>query len=396
MTPHSGDRKAAHWKRLGLIPGAPECVIKAAHRALIERHHPDRGGDAETAKAVNVAFDEVKGSGTLANEYVAANFHAEPWVILGITSAAEPELAQRAGKQLAAELRSHPRLAERVAWAIANFATAQRGGHRERITPLTAPPPRRTTPSRSAHRPPPEPATPGVPDGLPLKIDFGRVRWHDDATRTVQLTWKRFAPYAITVEPASPVRAEVTASKVLPGRFSIAFSIDWSAPEFAPGPTVRGYTLDAAVRIRWSSDGEITIPARGLILYPAMISASPQSLDLGTVDLRKPARASLVLVSSATTEATIEPPAWLRRSDGSGRAIDGPLRLATNVPVRVEFRVDWEPIAGRAASSFGAGRPVRPTGRIVVRWDDHAIEIPAQMVVPPPGAGGRRPEGRGP
>lgn len=384
MKASSADRKAAHWKRLGLIPGAPECVIKAAHRALIERHHPDRGGDAEAAKAVNVAFDEVKGSGTLANEYVAANFNGEPWVVLGITSAAEPELAQRAGKHLAAELRTHPRLAERVAWAMANFATPQRGGHRERITPLTPPPPRRTTPSRSTDHPTPEPATPGLPDGLPAKIDFGRVRWHADATRTVHLTWKRFAPYSITVEPASPIRAEVTASKVLPGRFSIAFSIDWDSPEFSPGPTVRGYTLDAPVRIRWSGDGDITVPARGLIAYPPLVTASPSSLDLGTVDLHRPARVSLVLVSSATTEATIEPPAWLRRSDGSGRDVDAPLRLATNVPVRVEFRVHWGPIAARAAASFEARRPVRPTGRIIVRWEGNAIEVPAQIVVPPP------------
>ncbi len=386
MTTARGDRKAAHWKRLGLIPGAPECVIKAAHRALIERHHPDRGGDAELAKAVNVAFDEVKGSGALANEYVAANYNAEPWVVLGITSAAEPELARRAGKQLAAELRTYPRLAGRVAWAMANFATAQRGGHRERIAPLTPPPPRRTTPSRSAHRPPPEPAKPGVPDGLPLKVDFGRVQWRGDVTRTVQLTWKQFAPYGVTVEAEGPVRAEVTASKVLPGRFSITFSIDWDSPEFAPGPTVRGYTLDTPLRIRWSSDGEITVPARGLILYPALVTASPQSLDLGTVDVRQPARASLVLVSSSATEATIEPPAWLRRTDGSGRPVDAPLRLATNVPVRVEFRVDWEPIVERAAASFEARRPVRPTGRIAVRWEGHTIEVTAQMVVPPPRA----------
>ncbi len=387
------DRNTAHWKRLGLLPGAPECVIKAAHRAQIERHHPDRGGDAEAAKLVNVAFDELKGRGTLANEYVAAHYNAEPWVILGITSAAEPALAQRAGKQLAAELRSHPRLAERVAWATANFASAQRGAHRERVTPLTAPP-RRTTPARSAHRPPPEPAKPGVPDGLPAKVEFGKVQWHAEATRTVQLTWKRFAPYAITVDAASPVRAEVTASKVLPGRFSIALSIDWSAPEFAPGPTVRGYTLDAPIRIRWGGDGEITIPARGIVLYPALVTASPTSIDLGTVDANQPVRASVVLVSSGTTDVRIEPPAWLRRSDGSGRAVDAPLRLATNVPVRVEFRVDWTPIVERAGTSFGAGRPVRPTGRIIVRWDDREIEIPAQMVVPPPSSVGRRAEGR--
>jgi hypothetical protein len=385
-TTSRADRNAAHWKRLGLLPGAPECVIKAAHRAQIERHHPDRGGDAEAAKLVNVAFDELKGSGTPANEYVARHYNAEPWVILGITSAAEPELARRAAKQLAAELRSHPRLAERVAWAAANFATAQRGGHRERVTPLTPRPSRRTAPERSAHRPPPEPAKPGVPDGLPAKVDFGKVQWRAEATRTVQLTWKRFAPFEITVDAASPVRADVTASKVLPGRFSIAFSIDWNAPEFAPGPTVRGYTLDAQIRIHWGGDGEITIPARGIVLYPALVTASPTTLDLGTVDVNQMARASIVLVSSGTTDARIEPPAWLRRSDGRGRAVDAPLRLATNVPVRVEFRVVWAPIIERAGASFEAGRPVRPTGHIVVRWDGREIEVPVQMVVPPPKA----------
>ncbi len=282
-TTSHADRNAAHWKRLGLIPGAPECVIKAARMALIQQHHPDRGGDVEIAKQINAAYDEVKGSGAPANEYVATNYNAEPWVILGITAAADAALAERAGKQLAAELRSHPRLAERVRWAIANFGRAQRGEHRERITPLTPPPTRRTTPQRSAHRPPPEPATPGVPEGLPAKVDFGKLQWQSHTTRTMQLTWKRFAPYEITVEAASPVRAQVTASKVLPGRFSVAFSIDWNAPEFAQGPAVRGYTLDAAVRIRWSSTGEITIPAKGLILYPALVSARPPALDLGTV-----------------------------------------------------------------------------------------------------------------
>jgi hypothetical protein len=137
------------------------------------------------------------------------------------------------------------------------------------------------------------------------------------------------------------------------------------------------------------------IPARGLLVYPPLVSASPDSLDLGTVDLRHQARASLVLVSSATTEATIEPPAWLRRSDGSGRRVEAPVRLATNVPVRVEFRVDWEPIIERASASFEARRPVRPTGRIVVRWDGNAIEVPAQMVVPPPGPVAGRSEVRG-
>jgi hypothetical protein len=385
-TTSRSDRNAAHWKRLGLIPGAPECVIKAAHLTQIKLHHPDRGGDPEAAKQINVAADELKGRGAPANEYVAANYNGEPWAVLGITAAADSALVQSAGKQLAAELKPYPRLAERVAWALKNFSRAKAAPAqpRARITPLTPPPPRRTTPERSAHRPPPEPAKPGVPEGLPAKIDFGKLQWRSGAAKTMQLTWKRFAPYAITVDAGSPVRAEVTASKVLPGRFSITFSINWEAPEFSQGPTVRGYTLDAPVSIRWSADGEITIPAKGLILYPALVSASPTSLDLGTVSFKQQVRASIALVSSGTTDVTIEPPAWLRRVDGSGRVLDAPLRLVTNLPVRVEFRVAWEPIIERATPSFEAGRPVRPTGRIVVNWDGRKIEIPVQMVVPKP------------
>ncbi|HYM28646.1 MAG TPA: J domain-containing protein, partial [Steroidobacteraceae bacterium] len=364
----------------------PECVIKAAHRAHIELHHPDRGGDADAAKRINVAYDELKGAGAAANEYVAANYNAEPWAVLGITAAADPAFAARAGKQLAAELGGHPRLADRVAWAVANFASAKAAATngRPRVAPLTPPPARRTTPERSAHRPPPEPAKPGVPTGLPAKLDFGRVEWHADATRTVQLTWARHAPYGVTVEAAGPIRAEVTASKVLAGRFSIAFSIDWSSAELSGGPAVRGYTLDAPVTLRWAGGGSYTFTARGLLLHPALVTASPQSLDLGTMDAHTLARASLVLVSSGDTSVAIEPPPWLQRADGRGRPRHGPMKLAADVPVRVEFHVNWEPIVERAAASFAAGRPVRPTGRIVVRWGARQVEVPVQMVVPPP------------
>jgi len=207
------------------------------------------------------------------------------------------------------------------------------------------------------------------------------MTWRSDAGRTVQLTWKRHAPYEVQVDAPPPLRAEVTASKVLPGRFSIAFSIDWDSREFAGGPTVRGYTLDARVTLRWAGGGEYAFPAKGLLLYPAAVTASPPSLDLGTADVNSQARASLVLVSSGATAVEIEPPAWLRRTDGSGRPLDAPLKLATDVPVRVEFRVHWPPIIERAASSFEQGKPVRPTGRIAIRWDGRTIEVSASIVV---------------
>ena len=46
-----------HYELLGVAPGAPLGVIKAAHRALAREHHPDLGGDAAKCAAVNIAWD---------------------------------------------------------------------------------------------------------------------------------------------------------------------------------------------------------------------------------------------------------------------------------------------------------------------------------------------------
>lgn len=369
-----------HWRRLGLLPGAPECVLKAAHRAQIELHHPDRGGDPEAAKQINIAYDELKGSGATANEYVAANYHGEPWAVLGVSSAADDAFVRRVAKQLAAELKEHRRLAERVAWAAENFGRVQPQPTRARPSPTPPPPPR----ARPTYRKKPVDAKPGLPDGLEPAVDFGRVEWGSDVSRTIQLTWQRPTPTSLNVEAGAPVRAEVTASKVVAGRYSVRFSIDWDAMNRSRNGNARGYTLDSDIRIRWTPDGYAMTKAKGIVHYPAAVTANPQSLDLGTVSLEQRGRASIVLVSSAPTEVTIDPPAWLRRADGAGRTLTSPLALKPNVPVRVEFVVEWEPITERAAPSFDAGRPVRPTGQIVVRWNDQQIEIPAQMVVPAP------------
>ncbi len=377
------DRAAAHWKRLGLIPGAPECVIKAAHRVQIEMHHPDRGGDANAAKQVNVAYDELRGQGAVAHEYVASHFSGEPWVVLGLSSAADEQLVGRAGKQLAAELRTHPRLVEKVEWAVSHFASAKAAptAPRARITPMTQPVRRAGPPPRQA--PTPRPATPGKPDGLPQKIDFGTLEWRSTVVRTVQLTWKQFAPYSVEVDARMPIVADVVASKVLPGRFSITFSIDWDALAESRSPTTRGYTLDVAVTIRWTATDSETVRARGTILFPAIVSVSPTTLNLGTVRESELARASLLIVSTGAASVTIDPPPWLQRVDGSGKALEAPLALKTNTPVRLEFRVHWPPILERAASSFLEGRPVRPTGRITIRWNDQSSEVPAEIVVEP-------------
>ena len=46
---------------LGLAPGASAEAIKAAHRRLMQEHHPDRGGDPEKAAKINRARDILLG-----------------------------------------------------------------------------------------------------------------------------------------------------------------------------------------------------------------------------------------------------------------------------------------------------------------------------------------------
>jgi hypothetical protein len=374
---------AQHWRLLGLIPGAPECVIKAAHRVQIELHHPDRGGNPDTAKRINAAYDELRGNGAEANAYVAANYNGEPWVVLGISSAADVRLVERAGKQLASELDAHPRLVARVGWAIENFAKAVAAPSDRRVRASVAPPPppyRRYNQIRRQAPAEPVPSKPGPPHGLVPAIDFGTVRWGDATTKTLQLTWKHAAPYNVHVEIDGPVTASVTTSKVLPGRFSISFAIDWDAAIFRDKPATRGYTLNAPITIRWTSAEWTTIMAKGIILYPAYVTASPGEIDLGTVKLRQAVRTSLVVVSTAPAELVIEPTPWLQRVDAAGRVLDAPLKLATNTPVRIDLRVHWQPIEERGATSIAAGRPVRATGRVTLRWDGHTTDVPVAIV----------------
>jgi len=51
---------AADYAKLGLQPGASFEAVKAAHRRIALENHPDRGGDVEVLKAVNVAVDRIK------------------------------------------------------------------------------------------------------------------------------------------------------------------------------------------------------------------------------------------------------------------------------------------------------------------------------------------------
>ncbi len=49
--------------RLHLTSDAPPEVVDAAYRALAKIHHPDRGGNQELMKAINVAYDQIKNVG---------------------------------------------------------------------------------------------------------------------------------------------------------------------------------------------------------------------------------------------------------------------------------------------------------------------------------------------
>lgn len=46
-----------HYQTLGLSPTATAAEIKAAHRKLARKHHPDMGGDPVIFKAIQEAFD---------------------------------------------------------------------------------------------------------------------------------------------------------------------------------------------------------------------------------------------------------------------------------------------------------------------------------------------------
>lgn len=48
-----------YYKVLGVSPGAPKEVVKAAYRALMKKHHPDVGGDPARAKEIEEAYRNI-------------------------------------------------------------------------------------------------------------------------------------------------------------------------------------------------------------------------------------------------------------------------------------------------------------------------------------------------
>jgi len=45
---------------MGIHRNTPPEIIKAVYKAWAVNHHPDKGGDSETFKRINVAYDQIK------------------------------------------------------------------------------------------------------------------------------------------------------------------------------------------------------------------------------------------------------------------------------------------------------------------------------------------------
>ncbi|MBN2311731.1 MAG: DnaJ domain-containing protein [Candidatus Hydrogenedentes bacterium] len=50
------------YKMLGISPSAPWDAVEKAYRAKAKIHHPDRGGDQDTMRALNEAYSKIKKS----------------------------------------------------------------------------------------------------------------------------------------------------------------------------------------------------------------------------------------------------------------------------------------------------------------------------------------------
>lgn len=57
--PWGSDSRAAALQILGLSPGASLREVKAAHRRLVKRHHPDVGGEVDTFRRIDAAYRQL-------------------------------------------------------------------------------------------------------------------------------------------------------------------------------------------------------------------------------------------------------------------------------------------------------------------------------------------------
>lgn len=407
-------RDAEHWRILGLTPGAPACVVKVAHLRLARVFHPDVvGGDAQKAKMVNVAKDEVLAKVTPAREWVSESEGSEPNRILGLLADADAALVERAARALSKELASFPKVVERVAWASAHFGDASlRAPHVRKPTRTPIVQPR---------------AESSLPNGWVKEIDVSGIKWGSHLDRVLKLTWPPSSrPTSVTVRTSPPIICTTTKSRSVAGQWIIAVSIDWGMIKR------QAFRMNSWLEIRWSGGqgiigivGAVAAPVtestRAAVQpqpsappkrpapaprpprpspppkprpspptrptakqTPSKLATRPLALDLGVVALDKPTRASLTLQSAAAVRVTVVPPAWLLCVRGAQSFADAEYHLRPNTPVRIEFVVAWLRIreAERKTRSFSKGKPARASGVIAIKsHDGNRISVPVHIVV---------------
>ncbi len=107
----TGVDRRNYYRLLHVQPDAPDAVIKAAYRALMALHHPDRGGSAATAALLN-----------------------EAWVVLGHPAARRAYDAKRAARVDAMRARAA------AVQAVDQLASRRHGGSASApLTPRAAP-----------------------------------------------------------------------------------------------------------------------------------------------------------------------------------------------------------------------------------------------------------------
>jgi hypothetical protein len=85
--PGRGDILKDYYQVLGVSPGAPATVIKAAYRALMKIHHPDVGGDPQRAKEIEEAYrmlsqeSPLRGTGSRPQTKAPAHYDAPGAVV---------------------------------------------------------------------------------------------------------------------------------------------------------------------------------------------------------------------------------------------------------------------------------------------------------------------------
>lgn len=80
-----------YYKVLGVSPGAPAEVIKAAYRALMKIHHPDAGGSTKKAQEIEEAYRNISSIAPLTGNRPATPF----------SRSASKDIAPRGTKSLA-------------------------------------------------------------------------------------------------------------------------------------------------------------------------------------------------------------------------------------------------------------------------------------------------------